>query len=526
MRTLLHSILVTIVWSAAAAGRAQALPYTCEGLFRNGRLTTELAKKMAEKNRNAVARKMDVLDEARFEMSQRILDMPTADYAAFAQPSEKRFDKTVAQKVAEGSTVRAAVESVFGYYDKNWETRLREFDENGSVRLDLLPRVSLSLENGRQKLDFARIHYTKRDSDIADEVLRDYLQLAEINRDLKLMIVTNRDDLDAKLSRVSRDVRSRIEIQQTNSDLWIWAQDGSKPIDLPRQTAEFGQRRYADATMELGSAGVINNRPVHVNGWNGFFQGGNIIVGDRNVFVGEKEINYVQLAYNESEAGALRIISSIFQKPALGAYLRTSQYGGNEWSFHIDLDMVLAVDRHTNKEVALVRSPEALLTALSGESMPTHPTNEDVIRMRDLILKRYRTGYFGQMLAPGSNEFFVRLSATDAISLREMIANGRLFKRLISAYGYETRALPGFGDAQGAGQSMFFGTNAVLSGDLAIIPQNKMPELDRLIRAEYEKLGYTVFQMRSAAKSICQQGGPRCVTETYRKPYLTSKPSP
>ena len=140
-------------------------------------------------------------------------------------------------------------------------------------------------------------------------------------------------------------------------------------------------------------------------------QGGDIIVGDKNFFVGENELKAIQIMFPVPDVTAVEVLSHMFQKPVLPVYVKSNRDAGDEWSFHIDLDMVLAVDRHTNKEVALIRSPEFLLNALSGRTISNEATTAELNEVRLRILKKYKSGAFGKSLATGSNDFIDSLAS-------------------------------------------------------------------------------------------------------------------
>ena len=81
--------------------------------------------------------------------------------------------------------------------------------------------MSLSLENGRQKLSFIRLH-------LADEhllsmaVISDYVALAAKVPDLKLMIVSNdAETLQGLLKSAPASVRKRIRVVTTEEPLEI-----------------------------------------------------------------------------------------------------------------------------------------------------------------------------------------------------------------------------------------------------------------------------------------------------------------
>lgn len=180
------------------------------------------------------------------------LRLSDAEFKELVTPSKERPDGKLQDLMARGKTFEEALEDAqFETYRPSSIPFMKSDD--GSVDLAKLPHVSLSLENGRQKLDFARIHFSKRDADLADAVLQDYLLAARKLPSLHLMIVTDRRaDLDRALAKTSKEIRERIQIVETGKDLWIWAQDGSKPLAR--------QRRSVFKAGSVASRKLIANR--------------------------------------------------------------------------------------------------------------------------------------------------------------------------------------------------------------------------------------------------------------------------
>ncbi|MES2964208.1 MAG: hypothetical protein V4760_09985 [Bdellovibrionota bacterium] len=519
------SIYLTVSGHASASPRIP-LKITCAAFFEGERvhaIQTIEAIAVARKRLTFAEPKRDREFDFEGNDLRRHLDalkLSDAEFADLVKPNSKR-DDSIEAYVARGMTFEEAV--IATEYGKHHPELVEYFDQAGRVRLDLLPTVSLSLENGRQKLDFARIHYTVREELESSRVLVDYLSAATTMNSLRLLVVTDqpRAKLDAFLSKAPEDVRKRVEILEVGkeAELSMWAQDGSKPLEGASRSIELGSTRYKPGNEALSAAGRIafeKQLPF-------LLQGGNIIVGDRHVFVGQAEIHSTLMAFKVSQQRAVEILSHVFGKPVLPLWVKSS-IAARPWSFHIDLDMVLAVDRKTNREVALVRSPEALLNDLSGMKLTAEPTIEEIKAIRTKVVDRYEAGIFGKSLDSGSRRFLETFATWSGFAIQQAIASSRMMKRTLRSYGYEVRDLPGFGDTTMNKQLFFFGTNAILTDRHAIIPSNQMPELDRRIAAIYRDMGYDVVPMRSSSATICKQGGIRCATETYRRPRFTQAP--
>jgi hypothetical protein len=404
------------------------------------------------------------------------------------------------------------------------------------INFNEIQKVSLSLENGRQKLDFARINFSRNSLQQSREVLKNYLDAATKNLGLNVLIFTDvlDGDVEAVIKLYPLQVQRRFTLQESLVPIEIWAQDGTKPLDRSKTTLNLSAERYQGANQEF----FLGQQVAPIQGLPFELQGGDIVVGDRHVLVGLSEIQDVQKAFgNISEIDAAEILSHLFGKPVLPLYLAADNGDRTPWSFHIDLDVVLAVDRNTNTEVALVRSPEAFMEAMSGMKFtPTFGTYdskvtvEQIRTMRKRILERYAAGDFGSSFSTGTRSFLKILAYTNPLYIAHSIWASRMFKKQMRIHGYRIEDVPGFGEVNLNGkraspnQMMFFGTNAILSGRFAYIPNNAMPELDRMIEAVYKKLGYEVIPMDSSSKTICYEGGIRCATETYRKPYLRIAP--
>lgn len=61
-------------------------------------------------------------------------------------------------------------------------------------------------------------------------------------------------------------------------------------------------------------------------------------------------------------------------------------------------------------------------------------------------------------------------------------------------------------------------TNLVASGDMVLVPSYGIKAMDESAEQVFRDLGYDIIQMKSAANTMCRNGGPKCASETYRRP--------
>ena len=272
-------------------------------------------------------------------------------------------------------------------------------------------------------------------------------------------------------------------------------------------------------------------------------QGGDIVVGDRNVIIGANQLAAVTKSLNISREQAVQVLTDTFKKPVIVAGIRATvkdadgvhRLGWAPWHFHIDLDMVLLVNRNTNKEVALVHSPDALFKLFAPQApLSEAPTLREVKNAIQAVVNQLvQKAEAGTLLSKGEMDLAELLSTYPKVAIQREIIMGKLFKRSLEDQGYDVQELPGLGvfdkntpTTKDSRSHFFFGTNAVLSESTALVPNNRIPVLDAAIERVYQSLGYNVIPMQSASKSIVHWGGTRCSSETCRRPYIPLKSRP
>ncbi|MBL7544253.1 MAG: hypothetical protein JNL11_10565 [Bdellovibrionaceae bacterium] len=399
------------------------------------------------------------------------------------------------------------------------------------------PNLKLSLENGRQKLRAIRINLS--DSEMSIAVLQDMYVALRLIPGLEIIVIVApgmEEKMNLSMQKVPAEIRSRIKIILYDSkDPWltgltpaeaavelgnIWAQDHSKPFENGKKLSTFIFRKFNDslATEQLKKSDKIDTKNYILD-----LDGGNIIVGDRNILIGANSVYYI-MREGLSYESVIQFLEASFSKKVLvvgvpklvGEEIRMSQS-----SFHIDLDLVLAVDKTTNSEIALVRSPIALITEILNIPYERKIPDVDYVKfLEQKLLAFYKEKAKHKPLTASTIKLLEVLTQMDP---KQMVADELASlhtRRWLEIHGYTTREVPGYGffSTTMAKQNFFFGTNSILSGNIALVPWNNIPELDQAIGRIYKNLGYEYYPMRSSVQTIECHGGIRCASETYRFP--------
>jgi len=392
------------------------------------------------------------------------------------------------------STPRAR--TYFGYHGK--EVPHYYHPETGAF-LYRPPRPHvLPLDNGDEPLRFVRLNFPSSQNleGMFREVLTDWVHALTKIGSMRLKILVNEGD-QARLAALMQDLppglRARIEPVPIAGDNHVrpWPRDpsvllaGGRKLLLPRARMLGHEEEEHEHPQRIADYFGVVEKYAHAAGLplerSAFrFEGGNILVGRRHVFVGSDIVQNAMADYDITEEEAVAALSREFGRPVLSIGRRDAQHPRSELRQprqHIDLAMAVVRDRRSGREVVLLESPKLA---------------------RDLLGDRL-----------GSVEPEGALWRDDENSEADFDAA----RRALRGEGYEVIDVPGL--TTGWASSLNY-TNAVLASGHAMIPQLDIPELDVYAANVYRRLGYEVIPMRSARRSLELNGGPRCLGEHCR----------
>lgn len=385
----------------------------------------------------------------------------------------------------------------------------------------------LALENGTYPFQSFRI--VARASDLTSPArtpLDDYLNLLTEAPDISLSLALTPFDenhnqlvstskaqsqFEARRSAIlgarQQELSSRLVAYIANVPLHPWATDDSKQIGNNRflisYKPQYGLANLDRATRNnIKEMGTRNQYEIVRSLF--LFEGGDILVGNRHVFVGWDTILKNKQLYRVSEQEILRALSSEFGKDVVYLNLLegipTEGYDFFMNTFpHLDLHVMVVADRSTGEDVILMSSPQRAIDALRGHA--NDPVSRELSRA-------------------------IRASSA-ANTIWEMV--NRRYQTQLEQLNYSVRTLPGLSFPHmdrvaareaGSPHSTVYSVNYVnahAGGDLLIAPASESPILNEIVNAEFTRLGYRTAWQLSARESVSENnGGSRCFANAMR----------
>jgi hypothetical protein len=393
----------------------------------------------------------------------------------------------------------------------------------------------LARENGDAEIHAFRMNWSAAESSIARQHFRSLVEYASRIPDSEIWVVVGHDQQSSLLSELQNltpQMQERVRIVRRPADPDPWAQDGSKPLArgtasvwladevLNDHEAQMADQRFN--TIALALSGLIEGARTPFR-----FEGGNVIVGARHVFIGSRDVNRLVSDLGVSRQQAIEALSREFGQPVAEVGVVDSGALGERYQpdFHIDLTFAVARDRNSGKEVIVLDSPErfmeVLLNRSLGDKLPQRPLV--TVRNRLLSARRKVEGRLAR-LSPVEERLIELLRTMDPDEYQMRRDDLNVLAQQFEALGYEVRRIPGMNWSRaahrGSNVELFYYnyTNSILSPSLAIVPEMGVLPLDAEARRVFESLGYDVKPAPVVRQSLCLWGGVRCLTEVYRRP--------
>jgi hypothetical protein len=337
----------------------------------------------------------------------------------------------------------------------------------------------------------------------------------------------SKSKLASLLQGAPEAVRNRVKTVtvESKSPLELWAQDGSKPIKNPERFRiqalvpnRHDDRAQKEIWQELEGKGWPIQRSIF------HFEGGDVVVGARHVFVGPAVIEDNMKRFKISRSEAVAALSAEFGKPVFEIKRnkipkKSDPNFNHPIDFHIDMFLAVARNHKTGKETILLSSPELGFKALAGRRKDSD-FPEDWETMAEHLVQGAKDDANG-FLTDAERELIATIKKTSPYAFRVQQDRVNAEAVRLKALGYDVKFIPGLAQLHGErneGEWEIFGyANSILSGKKAIIPELGIPRLDRAATQVFEdELGYEVIHVHSPTESLCLKGGIRCMTETYR----------
>ncbi len=391
---------------------------------------------------------------------------------------------------------------------------------------------ALQVENGAATQTRIRLNYRNKSSgEITLDFLGALLTIPNLSLDI---LATNGVDpeyaeLITRYSHIDPTLKRRIhlhtDLKPELLNLAIWAQDDSKPLELTGQKPgllvpyQYISAQASDENEPPPSSGPTKSERYRIAAQLAaqaqgltlyhsplIFDGGNIIVGERHVFVGSHIVDENVLRFRASRQNIINALSVEFGKPVieLGA-AKTNDWRHHQADYHIDLTLAIGRSPTTGKEIAFVASEALALKvlkqgALYAAAIGNTATSADYMQYAQDLETLHSQG-----------KEFIRDAYADKLA----------------ELGYEVRRIPSINTQPLHSELMrelkikhlnapLNYTNVTFVGAHALVPKFDVAALDRAAARVYEDAGFHVTPMACAAHLARGLGGPRCVSSVIR----------
>lgn len=375
--------------------------------------------------------------------------------------------------------------------------------KSSAFRFKLESPIRLSSENGREALRTVRLSLgTDRDDLTFEwEALRNYTRVLERLPNLRLLVSYKPAQLGALneiLVALPDSIRKRIHpVENSSGQNLRWVQDGSKPIRSseglkvlePNLSKEFHRdaRSHAEDLLHLIDDELLSGVEAHFP-----FEGGNVVVGDRHAFVGNKVVVNAMNANRITRSEALQALRAQFGLPVVEIAAPLENGKSAPVDFHVDVTLAVAWSPKLEREVILLDSHDLFFDLLGQTPAAELQTPEG----QRLLSKLSALGGYAEALVK-------RQLKLDAVE--------KTLKRL----GYPVYRMPGM--FYHASEILMNYVNAIFSEHHAIVGDSGIPTFDRYVRKALVDLGFTdVIPMSAARGAGLRLGGIRCLSQTFR----------
>jgi hypothetical protein len=385
------------------------------------------------------------------------------------------------------------------------------------------PKASpLAVEDGKAPLDFIRIGFDSIRLPATD-LLKDYLEVLKKMPQLKLVISAHsfsKLKLAFLLRNISEDLRARIKIiYQKNSMPFFWAQDSAKPLAdggllIPDNLIELSGTSDKKTLVPQQRLSAESGLSVAQSIFD--FDGGNMVVGEKAIFIGPALVRSAQAKFKISASAALQAFEKEWGKKVIVVGI-PDQGKMRDAVFHLDVLLAIAQDLSTEakNDVILLSSFKRAID-LIRETPSTDYSEDALYQLVDEIKIKVKRDHRKMPRAELLMLKYFRSLPVHAMV--RQIKDEDVLENFFSDQGYRVKKLPGFlnMDNEEEHPQFYTYTNSIFSGNHAIISEFGIPSWDRAAQAELSSLGYQSIGMPSATTIARHAGGVRCASETHR----------
>lgn len=404
---------------------------------------------------------------------------------------------------------------------------VKYFDSNGNMIIK--NTFQLVTENGDKVLDRIQIGFDTREIENSTLIFNDLVSALKKNKTLNLSVVINSNKigyLEILLKTVPKNISKRITIVPHDGEVYLWARDGAKSLEIKKQpqvVSVSGMLVQIDG-VDVKRSDYEKVSVVFSNNSNKLllksvfrFEGGDVIVGSENIFIGPRIVQAAMHDYGLSWEQAVYYLSLEYGKQVIPIFTIDRSRAPIPVKFHIDLAMTILRSKKTATEVVFVESPFELFKTLFGKELSIESTDSLFLQnIRMTINKRISEAKSGKPIALGELNLFKLLIKNRFEDHVKNELDSRLVVQTLKKHGYEVQLVPGIKVSSNNSNEYINWTNVVpLSPDSLLVPNYSIPKIDKAVYSIYKSHGYDVIPAHSSESTIKLNGGIRCVTNCY-----------
>ncbi len=384
------------------------------------------------------------------------------------------------------------------------------------------PVIPLSVENGDEDLGIIRINFDLTHFEISSTYVDELSLLFRDRPDLELWVSGELPGWSSGLgsfapeqSQLAFPVNTRVFGKAQN----LWARDGSKPLSLlkngksavvlPRSmNPDRDLKTYQQPLFELQRAGEIEIRKSQFQ-----WEGGDIVVGAKHIFVGYEVLKSAQIDFGFSIAEALEALKHEFGKSVIPVGALDRSTGFIDYvEYHVDLFLTVIRDRISGREKILLGSMSKAIDLMDPRLSNIHLGRTRKFENTEKFLNEL---FKPEDPAKPWQPNFLEIQNTE-IKLNALAA-------YFESLGYEVERVPFFSFGEEppesyTGPTFFSYNNIVLGQGVALIPDLGILAWDIYMKQLLTRMGYKVYSFKTAQLSSVLDAGILCMTEVLRKP--------
>lgn len=421
--------------------------------------------------------------------------------------------------------------------------------EDDKLHFNVKSTYELVTDNGSKKIKTIHVNYRdqiKEDQSLPYGHLDEFIKILDNLKDTKLVVFAegkNSHILNMWQARLPLEMEERVRViyvSETSFDFWTRDWATSIETDTGHSKTLTPYKRYEFQEKDNNIKNPFDFLDKRVDTYqtvksNLIFEGGDIVTGERHIFIGPEAIKDTQKLLHLNEEQALNYYTKSFKKPLVivGGHFSGSQDVPRQLeaiAYHADLVLSILKNKNKNKyssdEVVFLNSPIKAMELILGHNLKEITKVEDVEALVNKVIKKIELTKMNKYM-----KLSLRLLLKQGISYEHLfrkINHISNLKTKLSNLNYKVLEVPGlkmwddtyiydfYNQNNYFPLPVFNYTNTIAAEGVAFVPKLGLKLFDEYALRIYSSVGYKTIPIESSALSLIDYGGLRCLSHmTY-----------